>query len=126
MKKSGRKRIILFGLICIIAIVCGIIIQSREASYRSFFVENNALGSLDETSEPKESNKEPEAVLVNINTDNPLELQTLNGIGEKLALRIIEYRKEHGDFEVIEDIMRVNGIAEKKFEAIKDYIYVSE
>lgn len=126
MKKSGRKRIILFGLICVIAIVCGIIIQSREASYRSFFVENNALGSLDETAEPKESTQEPEAVLVNINTDNPLELETLNGIGEKLALRIIEYRKEHGDFEVIEDIMRVNGIAEKKFEAIKDFIYVAE
>jgi len=126
MKKSVRKRIILFGLVSVAAIVFGIIIQSREVRYRSFFVENNALGSLDSTAAPEDNTPNPQALLVNINTDNPKELESLDGIGESIAQRIIDYRREHGNFEVIEDIMRVSGIGKKKFEAIKDSIYVAE
>ena len=63
---------------------------------------------------------------ININTNNIYELDTLVGIGEKTAQKIIDYRKENGDFEVIEDVMRVSGIGKKKFEAIKDFIYVAE
>ena len=38
------------------------------------------------------------------------ELTTLEGIGEKLAERIVQYREEHGPFEAIADITRVPGI----------------
>ena len=71
-----------------------------------------------------EASAEPENKLVNINTDSVEELEKLDGIGEKTAERIINYRRQNGDFEVIEDIMRVNGIGKKKFEAIKDFICV--
>ncbi|MCM1578766.1 MAG: helix-hairpin-helix domain-containing protein [Ruminococcus sp.] len=59
--------------------------------------------------------------LVNINTASLEELESLYGIGEKLAAAIAEYRQEQ-PFETIEDIMKVKGIGEKKFENIKDMI----
>ena len=48
--------------------------------------------------------------LVNINTADKETLMTLNGVGEKLAERIIQYREENGPFGRIEDITKVSGI----------------
>ncbi len=62
--------------------------------------------------------------LININNATLEELLILPGIKEKLALNIIEYRKNNGLFNNIEEIMNVNGIKEKKFLLIKDYICV--
>lgn len=61
---------------------------------------------------------------VNLNTADAAELTKLNGIGEKLAQRIITYRAEHGLFDTAEEIMKVSGIGQKKFEAIKEEITV--
>jgi len=61
---------------------------------------------------------------ININTDNANRLQTLPGIGPVLSERIIEYRNQNGLFGVIDDIKNVSGIAEKKFEGIKELICV--
>lgn len=61
---------------------------------------------------------------ININTATAEELSALQGIGETLSVRIIEYREEHGDFSGIEEIMKVNGIGESKFLSIKDYITI--
>ena len=48
---------------------------------------------------------------------------SLNGIGEKTAEAIIEYRKST-PFEKPEEIMNVKGIGEKKYENIKNSICV--
>lgn len=61
---------------------------------------------------------------ININTANQTELETLSGIGPSTALKIINYKKEHGKFNNIEDIKNVPGIGESKFENIKEYICV--
>jgi len=61
---------------------------------------------------------------VNINIADTIILQTLPGIGQVLSERIIEYRNKNGLFGVIDDIKDVSGIAEKKFEGIKDLICV--
>ena len=61
---------------------------------------------------------------ININTANANMLQTLPGIGPVLSERIIEYRNQNGLFGVIDDIKDVSGIAEKKYEGIKDLICV--
>ncbi|MCD6385172.1 helix-hairpin-helix domain-containing protein [Candidatus Sumerlaeota bacterium] len=52
---------------------------------------------------------------VNINTATLDELCRLEGVNEAIALRIIEYRKKYGKFERPEDIMKVQGVSEKKF-----------
>ncbi len=61
---------------------------------------------------------------ININTASLEELQTLPRIGPAIAQRIIDYRKEHGPFKRIEDIMKVQGVGERVFEQIKDRITV--
>jgi len=61
---------------------------------------------------------------VNINTASVSELQALPRIGVKVAERIVAFRKEHGKFKKIEEIMKVKGIGEKIFKQIKDKITV--
>jgi len=61
---------------------------------------------------------------VNINTASIAELDTLPGIGRVTAEGIIKYRQQYGKFEKIEDIMKVSGIKENKFEKIKEFITV--
>ena len=62
--------------------------------------------------------------LVNINTATSQELQTLPGVGESTAQKIINYRNENGNFSNIEDIKNVSGIGDSKFNSIKDLITV--
>lgn len=61
---------------------------------------------------------------ININTATKEELKSLNGIGDALSQRIIDFREQNGAFSDIESIKNVSGIGEKKFEGIKDYITV--
>ncbi len=69
----------------------------------------------------KEGNKNAK---VNINTATQTQLETLQGIGPSTAIKIINYRKEKGKFNKIEEIKEINGIGETKFEKIKDFICV--
>ncbi len=62
--------------------------------------------------------------LVNINTADQNQLDTLPGIGPALAQRIIQYREINGPYQSIEDIKNVSGIGEKSFEKLKDKITV--
>lgn len=61
---------------------------------------------------------------VNINTADVDTLTALPGIGQVLAERIVAYRRQNGPFRVIEEITKVEGIGEKKAEAILDLITV--
>lgn len=61
---------------------------------------------------------------IDINTASAAELQKLPRIGEKVAQRIVDFRKQHGDFKKIEEIMKVKGIGERTFKLIKDLIVV--
>ena len=61
---------------------------------------------------------------VNINTADAVTLTALPGIGQVLAERILAYRQQNGPFRVIEEITKVEGIGEKKAEAILDLITI--
>lgn len=61
---------------------------------------------------------------ININTATIEELDTLPGVGEATANKIVNHRGESGDFKSIEEIKNVNGIGDKKFEDMKDLICV--
>jgi len=61
---------------------------------------------------------------VNLNTATLTELQTLPGIGEVLAQRILEYRDRHGGFRAVTDLRQVEGIGDAKFQQLKDRVTV--
>ena len=62
--------------------------------------------------------------MVNINTADIDELDTLPGIGKSTAQKIVDYREINGAFQSIEDIQNVSGIGAKKFEKLKDRIRI--
>lgn len=63
-------------------------------------------------------------ILVNINTASAEELTILNGIGEKKAQLIVEYREQNGLFMAKEDLMNISGIGEKTFDSLEPYITI--
>lgn len=81
------------------------------------------VGSIPDNSGISDKSSQDTAGFVNINTAGRDELMTLNGIGDVLADRIIEYRKSNV-FSKKEDIMSVNGIGASKFDKIKDQIII--
>ena len=61
---------------------------------------------------------------VNINDADLAELDALSGVGPATAQAIIDDREANGPFTAPEDLMRVSGIGEKKFEKLKSSICV--
>ena len=61
---------------------------------------------------------------ISINTADRETLMTLDGIGEALAQRIIDYRETYGDFASVDELLNIEGIGEKRLAAIRDKITV--
>lgn len=59
------------------------------------------------------------STLVNVNTATEEELNSLPGIGDKLAKDIIKFRNKNGRFRDLSDLSNINGIGEKKLAKIK-------
>lgn len=91
-------------------------------NYKLITDELDKIGAnkIDSTNEKSSSKSD----LVNINTADSSELQSLPGIGTTIANSIIEYRKENGNFETIEDLKNVSRIGDKTFDKLKDLITV--
>jgi len=85
----------------------------EQAVFARFSVENGAR-------------TQAEAVqTIDINRADAKMLEALPGIGPKLSAGIIQYRRQHGDYRNLSDLMRVRGIGPKKAEQIKPYIHFS-
>jgi competence protein ComEA len=70
---------------------------------------------------PDISNKEDK---ININTAPKEDLMKIPGVGEVIAGNIIDFREKNGEFNVIEDLKKVDRIGEKTFEKMKEKIEV--
>ena len=77
------------------------------------------LESTAETSAAQEGDQ-----LVNINNASAQELESLPGVGEVTAQKIVDDRQAQGPFSSKEDLKRVSGIGDKKYEALADLICV--
>ena len=63
---------------------------------------------------------------LNLNQATLEELETLPGIGPVLAQRIIDYRDAHGGFHSVSELLEVEGLGEKTYEKLSDYVKVGE
>jgi competence protein ComEA len=61
---------------------------------------------------------------ININTAEAWLLESLPGIGETLAQRIVDYRMANGYFQCIEDLKNVPDIGPSVFDKVRDKIAV--
>ncbi|MEL7566668.1 MAG: ComEA family DNA-binding protein [Dehalobacterium sp.] len=62
--------------------------------------------------------------LININTADQTQLETLPGIGPAKASAIIQYREEKGYFSSVEDLQNVSGIGPATFDKLKNSITI--
>lgn len=61
---------------------------------------------------------------LDLNRARSAELNQLQGIGPKLAERIVNYRNAHGAFRSIDDLRKVSGIGPKTLERIRPWVCV--
>ncbi len=78
--------------------------------------------TLKNTVNRKAEAKKPIDSPIDINLATVQELMRLPGIGKVTAQKIVEYRTSNGKFSSIEDLLKVKGIGESKFEKIKIYV----
>ena len=63
-------------------------------------------------------------VKIDINTADAAQLMALEGIGEAMARKIIEYRETHGGFASIDELKQVDGIGDSIFGKISPFVAV--
>ncbi|OYV44754.1 MAG: hypothetical protein B7Y07_11775 [Halothiobacillus sp. 24-54-40] len=61
---------------------------------------------------------------MDLNTATTEQLQSVKGIGPKLAQSIEEYRKTHQGFKSVEELKDVKGIGDKNFITFKEHFSV--
>jgi comEA protein len=76
--------------------------------------------------EAKNADQTVQKKKINVNTADQEALESLPGIGPTYAQRIIAYRKEHGGFETIEELKKIDGIAEKRLENLKPFVKLTD
>jgi|TARA_B100000809_G_scaffold155723_1_gene153010 competence protein ComEA len=68
----------------------------------------------------------PVGFRLDLNTTNWVELSQLEGIGPKLAQRIITDREQNGPFAEVEDLGRVRGIGQRTIARLRPWLRVGD
>lgn len=117
MKKPRIQLLVL--VTCIFAAFIGGFFAGRNLNRTPVQIRTLAAVTEPET-EVEDSVTEPR--IININTATAELLESLPGIGEVIAQRIVDYREENGPFSSIGELGNVSGIGEKRLEAIWDLV----
>jgi len=72
------------------------------------------------TTTSKVSSAKTDTSIVNINSANLTQLETLKGIGSKKAQAIIDYRAKNGRFKSVDDLANVKGIGKKTVDNLRN------
>lgn len=106
--------------------------EANKTAYVGTDLRNNPIPELakgdtiikKESFFPKSVKKEDKiSGKINLNTASKVQLMKIPGIGEKTALKIIDFRKA-SPFKKSTDITNIKGIGQKKYEKMKPFICV--
>lgn len=61
---------------------------------------------------------------LNLNKADKEALLALPGIGEKLAQRILDYRRENERFASLEDLKKIKGVTEYRYQKLKELFFL--
>ena len=118
MKKPRIQLLVL--VTCIFASFIGGFFAGRNLNRTPVQIrtlENTAVQSIEETcAAPTQPG------IININTATAQLLESLPGIGQVIAQRIVDYREQHGPFDSVGELGNVSGIGEKRLEDIWDLV----
>jgi competence ComEA-like helix-hairpin-helix protein len=107
--------------------------KDSKASSISFRQKGNPISSIHENPllktppfgpSPQGRRPKAEKKKIDLNSASASQLELLPQIGPVLSQRIIHYRETKGQFQKIEDLLKVPGIGPKTFDKIKDLITV--
>lgn len=113
--------LVIFGIFVLIFL--GSYLATAQAPGICISTEYNSVNTAAEETTVGEETEDID--LVDINTADQAELESLPGIGTAKAQAILDYRSVHGPFDSIEELLEVEGIGEKLLEKIQDYVVIS-
>jgi competence protein ComEA len=98
-------------------------INTTLSSGKSVFIESGKQINITEMNNAK---KLACNIPIDINKASLDDLIMIPGIGEKTAWQIIQLRKKYGGFKIIDDLMSIHGIKEKKITKLKGYFTIDQ
>lgn len=125
---KSERRVMLFLVITLILGYGIRLTQKASATPHSFdYKAQDSLFATLSYEHESEHTEEDENFIqgkLNINKATKEQLIKLPGIGETIAERILEYRKERGNFTKIEQLSEIKGIGKNKLEKIKGLVAI--
>lgn len=76
-----------------------------------------------ENNEDEKNTSTNKFTLTQFNNFNQKQLESIDGIGEVIAKRIIKYIEKNGPFKSVKEIQKVDGIGSSKLKKIRNFIY---
>ena len=100
-------------------------LQKKDSLFYALKIKADSIfASLDSASYSQSKTDLIPIEKININQAGAEELTAIPGIGPKMAGRIVDYRKLNGDFQNIDDMIKVKGIGEKKMEKMRGWVRI--
>ena len=82
------------------------------------------VNTQDTTAATQTTNTDQTTTKINLNKATLGELTKVNGLNKQQARKILAYRKKHGEFKSIDDLIKVRGINKSTLQNVQDQLTV--
>ena len=127
MKKQGASILVIITLVFAAFTIGFLLGKNSSSEVVTVSIPESMLTVPPETTEPEPEESAAEFIIhfpIDINKAGLEEFSALPGIGPVLGQRILDYRDEIRKFTLVEELLNVKGIGQKRFEQILDLITI--